>query len=169
MEISRPDTVRIVALDERNAPCIRKALARAIYNPGEKPLADEILEEESLLKYHESWGKEGDFGYAAVIGDRGAVKGVCWCRLFKGDSGGFGYIDDETPELSIAVWKSFRGQGIGARLIDAVITEARSRGYGGLSLSVHKDNRCVALYQRKGFKVLGRKDDAYTMFLNLNG
>lgn len=90
---------------------------------------------------------------------------MCWCRLFRGTDRGFGYVDDDTPELSIAVWEAFRGKGIGGRLLDATISEAKSRGYGGLSLIVQRGNRSVSLYRRSGFKILCCADDAYTMYL----
>jgi ribosomal protein S18 acetylase RimI-like enzyme len=69
--------------------------------------------------------------------------------------------------LSIAVWEPFRDRGTGTMLLDETIGEARSRGYGGLSLSARRGNRSVDLYKRKGFKIVSRVDDAYTMYLDL--
>lgn len=166
--MSRKQEVSLAALDEGYAIHIKDALAKAIFNPGDIPLPEDLLQERSLARYHESWGREGDFGFAAVLEGSGAVVGVCWCRLLSGDNRGYGYVDDATPELSIAVWESFRDRGIGTMLLDETIGEARSRGYGGLSLSVQRGNRSVSLYERKGFKTVGRVDDAYTMYLDLS-
>ncbi|MBN2028154.1 MAG: GNAT family N-acetyltransferase [Actinobacteria bacterium] len=166
--MSRKPEVSIAALDEDYAIHIKDALLKAIFSPGDNPLPADILQERSLARYHESWGREGDFGFAAVLEASGAVVGVCWCRLLSGDNKGYGHVNDATPELSIAVWESFRDRGIGAMLLDRIIGEARSRGYEGLSLSVQSGNRSVSLYERKGFKTVGNVDDAYTMYLDLS-
>jgi len=165
--MSRRHEVFRAALDDSYAIHIKDALLKAIFNAGDIPLPQGVLQERSLARYHESWGREGDFGFAAVLGDCGAVVGICWCRLLSGDNRGYGYVDDATPELSIAVWESFRERGIGSMLLDKTIEEAISRGYGGLSLSVQRGNRSVNLYERKGFKTIDRVDDAYTMYLDL--
>jgi ribosomal protein S18 acetylase RimI-like enzyme len=160
--------IEIIPLDEKHAIYLRDALLKAIYNPENRAIPAEILQEESLSKYHESWGREGDFGYVAVYEDSGEAVGVCWCRWFKGENRGYGYVDDETPELSIAVWESYRGQGIGGTLLERTIEKARSMGCRGLSLSVQKGNRSVGLYEDKGFKVMRLEDGAYTMYLDLS-
>ncbi len=54
------------------------------------------------------------------------------------------------------------GEGIGGMLVDTVLDEARSRGYGKAQLWAHKDNpRARRLYERRGFGRSGRekKDD----------
>ena len=160
--------IEIVPLEDKYAVYLRDALLKAIHNPEERALPAEILQEESLAKYHESWGQEGDFGYAAVHEDSGEVVGICWCRSFKGENRGYGYVDDETPELSIAVWESYRGQGIGGALLERTIEKASSMGCRGLSLSVQSGNRSIGLYENKGFKVLRLEDGAYTMYLDLD-
>jgi ribosomal protein S18 acetylase RimI-like enzyme len=159
--------IEIVALDEKYKDVLRDAFLRAIYNPGNTPLPREVLDEEELVKYHESWGGKDDFGFVAIYQDSNAVVGACWCRLFTADSLGFGYVDDETPELSIAVWESYRNRGIGTRLLDRTIGEAMSKGYRGISLSVQKENRSVSLYRKHGFEMVSYEDDAYTLYLHL--
>lgn len=166
--MSRKQEILLAALDDSYAIHIKDALLKAIFNPEEIPLPEDVLQERSLARYHESWGREGDFGFAALLEDDDAVVGVCWCRLLPGDDRGYGYVDDATPELSIAVWESFRDRCIGTMLLERTIGEARSRGYGGLSLSVQRGNRSVSLYRRKGFEIVGRVDDAFTMYLDLS-
>lgn len=52
----------------------------------------------------------------------------------------------------IAVAEEARGQGIGGRLLDAVVAEAESRGMSEVRLDVIDTNpRARALYERKGF------------------
>jgi ribosomal protein S18 acetylase RimI-like enzyme len=159
--------IKIIALDEMYKDVLRDAFLEAIYNPGNTPLPREVLHEKDLVKYHESWGGKDDFGFVAIYQDANVVVGACWCRLFTADSRGFGYVDDETPELAIAVWESCRNQGIGTRLLDRTIREAKSRGYRGISLSVQKENRSASLYRRNGFEMVSHEDDAYTLYLHL--
>jgi ribosomal protein S18 acetylase RimI-like enzyme len=158
------EEVSLVPLREEHADHIKEALYKALHNPGGEPLGEEVLKEDCLLPYYEFWGREDDYGFAAIIQDE--VIGVCWCRLIKG-GWGFGYIDDDTPELSIAVWDAYRDRGIGTKLLDMTIRETRLRGYRGLSLSVQRDNRSASLYRRMGFKEVSIEGDAFTMYLDL--
>ncbi len=62
---------------------------------------------------------------------------------------------DPEPALrlfDIAVAPLMRGQGFGARLLDALIAEARTRGYERMGLTVLEDNdTAVRLYESRGF------------------
>jgi ribosomal protein S18 acetylase RimI-like enzyme len=52
----------------------------------------------------------------------------------------------------LAVLPRWRGQGIGRRLLRAVETEARARGYCKITLEVRADNgAAMALYRRLGY------------------
>jgi ribosomal protein S18 acetylase RimI-like enzyme len=56
-------------------------------------------------------------------------------------------------------------QGIGARLLEALVTEARARGYGRVQLWTDTGNhQAQALFQRAGLRRTGREklDDAGT-------
>ncbi len=67
-------------------------------------------------------------------------------------SPGYGFVDEETPELAIAVVPSRRGRGIGEALLEALCERARADGYGALSLSVERDNPAlVSFYEEHGF------------------
>ena len=117
------------------------------------------------MRYVENWGRPGD---AAVIAlDRGFPVGAAWYRVFKRERPGYGFVDEQTPELSIAVVPSKRGAGIGGELMEAALSRARAEGYRAISLSVAKDSPAVALYERYGFGRVDERDGAITMRMEL--
>jgi ribosomal protein S18 acetylase RimI-like enzyme len=108
-------------------------------------LADPMLE-----RYHRDWGREGDAGVIAEL-DREPV-GAAWYRLFTAEEPGYGFVDEKTPELGIAVVPLHRRKGIGHTLLRALIVQAREDGYQALSLSVAVHNRSRMMYERAGFE-----------------
>jgi len=59
--------------------------------------------------------------------------------------------------LDMSVLRSFRGQGIGSRLLDTAIDWCKSRSLRRLELEVLSNNpRAQRLYERKGFVIEGR-------------
>jgi ribosomal protein S18 acetylase RimI-like enzyme len=89
--------------------------------------------------------------------------GAAWFRLFTDANAGYGFVDAETPELSIAVVPSRRGAGLGSELLDALLDRARADGYAAISLSVEKGSPAVGLYERHGFEVVREDDGGVTM------
>jgi ribosomal protein S18 acetylase RimI-like enzyme len=105
------------------------------------------------------WGRPGD---TALIAVEGAFPvGAGWYRLFRRDQPGYGFVDEETPELAIAVVPSRRGRGLGEALLSALCDRAKADGYRALSLSVERDNEVlVSFYEHHGFqRVAGDADD----------
>ena len=88
-------------------------------------------------------------------------------RLFTAANAGYGFIDERTPELSIAIVPSRRGSGLVSELLTALLDRARADGHDAISLSVEKDNPAVALYERHGFRRVREDDGAYTMKADL--
>jgi ribosomal protein S18 acetylase RimI-like enzyme len=117
--------------------------------------------EPPVQRYVERWGRPGDTALIAIH-DFQRV-GAAWYRLFKEDDPGYGFVDEETPELSIAIVPSRRGTGLGSELLDALLARARADGYEAISLSVEKDSPAVTLYERHGFERVREDDGAYTM------
>jgi predicted N-acetyltransferase YhbS len=85
--------------------------------------------------------------------------------LFKASAPGFGFIDEQTPELTIAVVPSRRGGGLGGDLMNALLERARKDGYTGISLSAEKG--MTKLYERSGFHPVEEKDGTVTMKADL--
>jgi ribosomal protein S18 acetylase RimI-like enzyme len=138
-------------------------LYHAIYVPdGAAPPEREVVYHPQLARYARDWGRADDSGFLAENLASGEPIGAAWVRSLKGDDKGFGYVDEATPELSIAVLPGYRGRGIGTRLL-AKLLEAASIDYDAVSLSVDAGNRAVRLYERLGFQTVGTTGTSLTM------
>ncbi|HEV2711715.1 MAG TPA: GNAT family N-acetyltransferase [Gaiellaceae bacterium] len=124
------------------------------------------VEDASLWRYVAGWGRRGDAAVIALEG--GFPVGAAWFRLFPREEPGFGFVDEQTPEIAISVVPSRRGHGIGSELMDALIAVAREQGYGALSLSVAQDSPAMHVFEKQGFQKVEQTDHSWTMRLNLS-
>ena len=161
-----PATVSIRPLTKTDEPLLWEMLYQAIYVPesSKRPPRDIVYEPE-LAKYVQNWGCPGDIGWAALNKAKQPI-GAAWLRLLTGDNKGYGYIDDKTPELSIAVLPAYRGKGIGTSLLSRLLIETQSH-FASISLSASPDNPALWLYRRLGFEVVGENDGSLTMKISL--
>lgn len=158
-------TIRNIRPDEHYF--LREMLEQAIYFPDESLKQEKLLELEPVLsKYFENFGRTGDLALVAVNGD--ILVGAIWTRLFAKEKGSYGFVDENTPELSMAIREDHRGQGIGTRLIDKLFEKLRDRGFRQVSLSVDKRNPALNLYQRSGFELFSEDGNAYTMLRRID-
>ncbi|MGZ8696415.1 MAG: GNAT family N-acetyltransferase [Gaiellaceae bacterium] len=111
-----------------------------------------------VARYVNNWGRPCDAGLVAW--EAGPV-GAAWYRLFPASAPGFGFVDEETPELTIAVVPSRRGSGLGGELLSALLDHARKQGYPAVSLSAEMG--VTKLYERHGFAPVEEKDGTVTM------
>lgn len=128
---------------------------------------EQVLAEPTLRRYWEGWGRDGDAGVIAELD--GEPVGAAWFRRFAADEPGYGFVDEKTPELGIAVDPMHRRKGIGETLLRALMVQAREEGYGALSLSVAPHNRSRMMYQRAGFSKVGESGGSWTMRVDLTG
>lgn len=76
--------------------------------------------------------------------------------------GGFRQALDEADILNVAVRADMRGQGIGKRLMTALLEEAKRRGVKRLTLEVSAENvAAIALYSGFGFEKVGVRKRYY--------
>ena len=133
----------------------------------ERPPLDEMLAQPELRRYVEGWGRVGDVAIAA-LDRRDEPVGAAWFRLFSADEPGYGFVDEATPELSIALYPECRRQHLGALLLGTILGQARSDGYAAMSLSVARENPAIRLYACHGFEVVGENGDSLTMAVDLS-
>lgn len=159
-------TVRPATKDDE--PFLWEMLYQALFVlPGQPPFPREILDAPEISRYVEDWGKPDDIALLAVEMESGKSVGAAWLRLFTGEHKGYGYVDDATPELTIAVLPHHRGKGVGEKLMNELLLAARAH-YTAVSLSVSIGNPAARFYQRLGFVTVKTDVDSVTMTKNLN-
>jgi GNAT superfamily N-acetyltransferase len=139
-----------------DVPFMRSMLAHA-YGWRVNQLEAEI----PLTRYVDNWGREGDV--AVVATETGHRVGAAWLRRFKSSEPGYGFVDQETPELTIAIVPSRRRHGLGQELLNGLLDKARAEGHGGVSLSVEADSPAVAFYERNGFEPVRESEGGLVM------
>jgi ribosomal protein S18 acetylase RimI-like enzyme len=137
---------------------LRDMLHHAYYwkerRPGEGP--------GPVALYVKGWGRPGDTALVAI--DEGFPVGAAWYRLFSSRVPGFGFVDEQTPELAIAVVPNARGKGIGKALLEALLAQAKEAGHSAISLSVDKLNQgAIRLYEQHAFRRAGEDETSLTM------
>lgn len=142
-------------------------LYEAIYQPDKNNLIPRsVLNIPEVSAYIRDFGKE-KADYCLVADFEGKIIGAVWVRIISGDIKGYGYVDDNTPEFAISLFDEYRNQGIGSRLMTAMIDYLRKSGYSQASLNVKKENYAVKLYRKIGFEIVKEDDEDYLMILNL--
>lgn len=115
---------------------------------------DEAHTNPRLSMWVEGWGRRGDRGVIALDAASGRRLGAAWLRL-QPEGASTGYIDDETPELVIAVLPECSGQGLGSALLAALIEQVRGQA-PAIVLTVRDGNPARRLYERHGFVTIDR-------------
>jgi ribosomal protein S18 acetylase RimI-like enzyme len=158
--------VQIRGVEPGDIDFLADMLCQAVaWRTGEVEAVRSRLGEPQLARYVDGWGRPGDRGVVA-IDESGSRAGAAWYRLFTQDDRGYGFVDEQTPEITLAVEPSARGMGVGEALMHALVVAARQQGHRALSLSVEEDNvRALSVYTRLGFRRLRREDNAWTMLL----
>ncbi|NOX24325.1 MAG: GNAT family N-acetyltransferase [Actinobacteria bacterium] len=93
-----------------------------------------------------------------IAEDAGERIGAAWVRLLQGDDRGYGHVDDDTPELSVAVRPQWRNRGVGTALLLRLLENLPR-----VSLSVDSRNPAVRLYEQLGFEVVAAEHTSLIM------
>lgn len=146
-------TIRPISLADE--PFLWEMLYQALFVPeGEPPFPRNIVQQPELRQYVQDWGQPDDIGLLALMNDEPV--GAVWIRRSKA----YGFVDEDTPELSLAVLPEYRGQGIGTKLMNELFALLQTR-YAALSLSVARENPALRLYERLGFQIV--QDDGHSV------
>jgi len=125
--------------------------------PGAEPYPRHIVDRPDLARYARGFGtRDGDVGVVAEV-ERAAI-GAAWVRQMTRQEPGYGFVDDSTPELSIAVIRDLRGRGVGTRLLEALLVQVPR-----FSLTVDARNPARQLYERLGFDVVAHTGSSVVM------
>ncbi len=133
----------------------------AVWRPDKPtPSGDEVLADPRYSMYLAGWPRWSDFG---LVAEQGGPVGAAWYRAYTHVSHGHGFIAEDVPELSIAVIATRRREGIGRRLLNALIEASVTQGWQALSLSVAENNPARSLYESVGFALVERHGHSCTM------
>ncbi len=137
-------------INKSEYPFLEEMLYQAIFIPeGQEKLPREIIFQPELSRYFLDFGKSKDFCLVAINNEE--LIGAIWIRLFNAKEQGYGYVNDETPELSMAVKEEYRRKGIGKLLFDSMFGYLKKQNFNQISLSVDKQNFAYNFYKKKGF------------------
>ena len=154
-------TIRKIKANELNF--LADMLYEALFVPeGHAPFPKEIIHDRSLSKYIDNWGKD-KYDIAFVVEVDHQLVGAIWGRLLTQENKGYGFVDNNTPELSLAVKSGYRNEGIGTELMRTIASEYKKIGINQLSLSVDMANPASNLYQRLGYKIVEETETSWTM------
>jgi len=143
----RESAPRIRSAAQNDLGLLWDFVAIAAYEPD----ADAAKDVPFVAAHLAGWRGPEDFGFIAELG--GAAIGAAWARQFSPDEQPAFYVDGRTPEVTIGVSGAARGEGVGTRLLSALLAEAARQGVG-LCLNVRHDNPARRLYERSGFRLV---------------
>jgi len=154
-------------IDQSELLFLDDMLNEAIFIPeGVDKLSRDIIKHPDLYKYIKDFGQIGDICLVAEL--QGKLVGAIWTRIFSENDKGYGFVDKDTPELSMALYEEYRHKGIGKILLKEMIHKLTEQGYRQVSLSVDKQNYAYGFYKRNGFKKHESTDKSVTMIKKLN-
>jgi len=141
---------------------LEEMLYEAIFIPERtKKLPKDIIKHPELLRYIKNFGQSSDLCFMAEI--HGHLIGAIWTRVFNENEKGCGFVNNETPELSMAVFDQYRQKGIGTMLLKKIIEKLLKLNYSQISLSVDKHNYAYGFYKKHGFVDYSSTEKSVTM------
>jgi GNAT superfamily N-acetyltransferase len=157
--------IRAIALSE--IQFLKDFLYHAIFvHEDEQVPPKEVVNRPELACYYADYGRKGDICFVAENDNQ--IVGAIWTRIFEESNKGYGFVDVDTPELSMSVIENWRNQGIGTKLLKKMLTELKERNYTQVSLSVDTANFAYNLYVKFGFVPVYYEGRSVTMILKLN-
>lgn len=132
-------------------PFLAHMLIEAAHASGHLLTLDDLPSTPDTYRYVADWGRPTDLGVIAED-EHGTPVGAAWARLFDRSIAAPAFIDDHTPELTIATTPAARGRGLGTALLRQLQDTAAQAGLPALTLGVHRDNHpAQRLYRTHGW------------------
>ncbi len=151
-------------MKESEFPQLEKFLYNAIFVPnGVIAPPESIINAPEMQVYLTGFGDSINDKCLVAVKDKDII-GAVWTRIMND----YGHIDDETPSFAISILKSYRGLGIGTKLLEEMLNLLKVSGYSQASLAVQKANYAVGMYQKAGFEIIDENDEEYIMVNKLN-
>ena len=158
------DKLQIREARSSEFPQMKDFLYNAIFvPPGSIPPDKQVLQDPKISVYIDKFGSRND-DICFVAKKNGNMIGMAWVRI----CGSYGYVDDQTPELSISILPEYRGRGIGTELLSSLLSFLKSKGYRQTSLSIQKINPAVRFHHKLGYTILKENKEDYLMINILN-
>jgi len=156
------NTTRKIASKE--IPFLQEMLYESLFVPeGGEPFDKSIIEQPQIARYIQNWGSSPNDIACVAVSSEDKLIGAIWGRTFAKEASGYGFVDEQTPEIGMAVKVGYRNQGIGTQLISEISQVYQNMGIQALSLSVHKQNKAKYLYEILGFETVRESGDALIM------
>ncbi|MEA2072850.1 MAG: GNAT family N-acetyltransferase [Campylobacterota bacterium] len=106
------------------------------------------LEDNSI--YSDFYGLTAkDLGLYALVDN--VIAGAIWSRKLNAEHNATGFVDEQTPVLSIYVLPEFRAKGIGQSMMSQFLLEA-GEVYEGVSISILDDEKIINFFEKFNFK-----------------
>lgn len=136
---SGPESLVVRPMTRPDTPTVARLEAEAFSTPWKEETFRTLL------------GRSGAELWVAELADEGVVGYyVLWC------------IQDQGELANIAIRSDLRRRGLGSRLLDHVMENARRRGVKSLYLEVRESNHAAtAMYEARGFRQIGMRRDYY--------
>ena len=139
-------------------PAIAEQVRVAPGSPDDLDCVMEVMEAAFGRKFGEAWTRSQLSGILPMAGVS--------LMLAREDDATIGFslfrtVADESELLLIAVLPGHHRRGIGRRLLDQFLDEAREDGVKRVHLEVRDGNPAVEMYRSAGFSPVGRRRNYY--------
>ncbi|GGC84531.1 GNAT family N-acetyltransferase [Undibacterium terreum] len=152
--------MKLVSLGSRHQQVLWDILHVSLWDPPPAPMRPrEVLDLPGVAIYAAGWGRPTDVGVVAIDGE--IVMGACWSRLLQT---GLGFVNEETPQLGIALFPEYQRKGWGTALMMHQLESLRGR-FPAVALTVHPQNQARLLYEKCGFVVQREVARGYLLML----
>ena len=111
---------------------------------------------DDLSKYSNFYGlTRKDLGLYALLNNE--IAGAIWTRKLLKEHHSAGFLDENTPVISMAVLPRFRANGVGSFMMDQFLQEA-GEVYEQISVYTNNNQKAINFYTKFGFVMVENKD-----------